>query len=188
MVWRMDPSKKDIYLTFDDGPIPGVTPWVLDTLKQFNSKATFFCVGDNVQKHSGIYKQIIADGHTAANHTFNHLNGWNTHTTTYLKNVLKCAEVVDSKLFRPPYGRIKKSQSAILNHQFSIVMWDVLSGDFDRSITPGQCLKNVIDFTREGSIVVFHDSEKAKENLFHALPQVLEYFQKKGFDFKALTA
>jgi len=182
----MDTSHKDIFLSFDDGPIPGVTAFVLETLKKHKAKATFFCVGDNVAKYPEIYSQLIEEGHAVGNHTYNHLNGWNTHTSTYLSNVKKCSELVSSKLFRPPYGRIKKSQASLLSKDFKLIMWDVLSGDFDRGITKEQCLGNVIENTREGSIVVFHDSEKAKDNLYYALPKMLEHFSALGYSFKAI--
>lgn len=179
----MDISQKKIYLTFDDGPVPGITDWVLDILKQQNICATFFCVGENVIKHPELFQRIINEKHSIGNHTFNHLNGWDSHTFRYLKNIQKCAEVVKSNLFRPPYGRVKKSQYAVLNSQYSIVMWDVLSGDYDQKNSPEKCLNNVMSAVRNGSIVVFHDSYKAQKNIEYALPRFIEYAKSNGFEF-----
>ncbi|HUH32451.1 MAG TPA: polysaccharide deacetylase family protein, partial [Daejeonella sp.] len=153
-IWHKSRKEKSIYLTFDDGPIPVVTPFVLNTLKSFNAKATFFCIGDNVKKHPEIYQQVLDEGHSVGNHTYNHLKGWNTDDVIYLENVSECAKLVKSNLFRPPYGRASRSQISNLKSQYSIVMWDVLSGDFDTSITPEKCLKNVISHTENGSIIV----------------------------------
>ncbi|MFI5164280.1 MAG: polysaccharide deacetylase family protein [Bacteroidia bacterium] len=190
-IWRIPAKEKYIFLTFDDGPIPELTPWVLATLKEYKTKATFFCVGANIEKHPDIFRQIISEGHAIGNHTYNHLNGWKTKTKEYLENVQRCDSVISHEssvighrsLFRPPYGRMKRSQFSILNSQFSIIMWDVLSGDFDKTISEEKCLKNVLTKTREGSIVVFHDSIKAKKNLFYTLPKFLEHFSREGFEF-----
>ncbi len=196
-IWRVPTKEKKIFLTFDDGPIPEITPWVLSTLKQFNAKATFFCIGANIEKHPDIFQQIISEGHSVGNHTYHHLNGWKTKTKEYLENIEKCKTAMANAhqpsttnhqpFFRPPYGRMKQSQYSILNTQYSIVMWDVLSGDFDEKLSAEKCLKNVITKTREGSIVVFHDSIKAQKNLFYALPKFLEHFSKKGFEFCCLS-
>ncbi len=186
MLWRVSTTEKKIYLTFDDGPHPDVTPWVLDQLSVYNSKAVFFCVGENVQRYPDLYQRILDEGHLTGNHTFNHLNGWNTHSATYLRNVAACARLVKSTLFRPPYGRIKKTQAARLGKTFQIVMWDVLSGDFDKNTTPEKCLEQTIRNTREGSVVVFHDSIKAKHNLQYALPGYMEAMKKAGFLFERL--
>jgi peptidoglycan-N-acetylglucosamine deacetylase len=186
LVWHKSREEKSIYLTFDDGPIPVVTPFVLNTLKTFNAKATFFCIGDNVTKHPEVYEQVLADGHSVGNHTYNHLKGWVTKDEIYLDNVAKCAGVVKSNLFRPPYGRAKRSQISSLGSQYSIIMWDVLSGDFDSGITGEKCLKNVISHTRNGSIIVFHDSLKAFPRLEYALPMALEHFSSRGFRFLPL--
>ncbi|MGQ0829296.1 MAG: polysaccharide deacetylase family protein [Bacteroidota bacterium] len=185
-IWRMDASQKKIYLTFDDGPVPGITNWVLDILKQHNIRGTFFCVGENVVKHPDLFQRIINEEHRIGNHTYHHLNGWNTHTFKYLKNIQKCAEVVNSNLFRPPYGRTKKSQLAILKSQYSIIMWDVLSGDYSKTTSPEKCLNNVINSVRNGSIIVFHDSYKAKKNIEYALPRFIEYAKTNGFEFEIL--
>ncbi len=189
-VWRENKTKKNIYLTFDDGPIPEVTLWVLELLKQKNSKATFFCVGDNVHKHPKVYQRIVDDGHSTGNHTYNHLNGWEMHTTEYIKNIGLCDEVLNSasssKLFRPPYGKLKQAQLKYLISNYKVIMWDVLSGDYDKKTSPEQCLLNVINNVRNGSIIVFHDSIKAQQNLKYALPLFIDYALEKGFEFKAL--
>ncbi|WP_293788442.1 polysaccharide deacetylase family protein [uncultured Pedobacter sp.] len=202
LLWNKSRTEKVIYLTFDDGPIPNVTDFVLKTLKVFNAKATFFCIGDNIVKHPEVFEHIKTDGHAIGNHTFNHLKGWKTDDETYLKNTLKCQELTQSHLFRPPYGRIKKSQIRSLksqvgspayesqlkteNFQLQIVMWDVLSGDFDINLSPEKCYQNVIKHTENGSIIVFHDSLKAFDRLEYALPRVLAHFSEKGFTFASL--
>lgn len=187
--WNRNRSQPVIYLTFDDGPIPIVTPFVLNTLKQFNAKATFFCIGDNVQKHPDIYQQLIADGHTIGNHTFNHLKGWKTDDEVYIDNFLKADELLKTSLFRPPYGRIKRSQIKqlkALKPNLQIIMWDVLSGDFDMTLKPADCLKGVLKYTSNGAIVVFHDSLKAFNRLEYVLPRALEVWNKAGYRFEVL--
>lgn len=184
--WSVPTSEKILYLTFDDGPIPEVTPWVLETLRSYDARATFFCVGDNVEKHPDIYRQIQRDGHAVGNHTYHHLNGWQTEHVTYLNNVRRCARMVKSRLFRPPYGRLMPRQREFLQRHFRIVMWDVLSGDYAPEITPEQCLQNVLDNARPGSIIVFHDSLKAERNLRFALPALLEHFAAQGYRFGRL--
>lgn len=195
LLWNKSRTEKVIYLTFDDGPIPNVTEFVLKTLKAFNAKATFFCIGDNIVKHPEIYAKVIKDSHAIGNHTFNHLKGWKTDDETYLQNTLKCQQLTQTNLFRPPYGRIKKSQIASLqslvqsakpDSKLNIVMWDVLSGDFDIKLSPEKCYQNVIKHTDNGSIIVFHDSLKAFDRLEYALPRVLKYFTDKGFTFSTL--
>ncbi|HEY0895843.1 MAG TPA: polysaccharide deacetylase family protein [Sphingobacteriaceae bacterium] len=193
LTWRMPANEKTIYLTFDDGPIPVVTPFVLETLKKFRARATFFCIGDNVRKYPEIYRQLIEAGHRTGNHTYNHLKGWDTPDGEYLENVLLCHSLVGSDLFRPPYGRGRRTQYDQLmagigpgRTQFRIVMWDVLSGDFDVQLSPEGCLKNVIRHARSGSIVVFHDSLKAFDRLEYVLPRALEYWHSRGYAFKAL--
>lgn len=185
-LWRLNGSQKSLFLTFDDGPIPGVTPWVLDTLSLYDAKATFFCVGDNVRKYPEIFRQIKANGHLIGNHSYNHLDGWATEKESYINNVRKCNSLVNSNLFRPPYGRICPGQSAVLQQDYTIVMWDVLSGDFDKRLTGYQCLQNVTDHAEAGSIIVFHDSLKAWDRLRVALPGVLAYFSQRGYTFKPL--
>lgn len=189
LVWKK-PSANTIYITFDDGPIPEVTPFVLNALADYDAKATFFCIGDNVRKYPEIYQEVIKAGHSIGNHTFNHLNGWNTDDEKYLENIGECAEYVKSDLFRPPYGRIKKSQIKKLKTRrpdIKVIMWDVLSGDFDQNLSPEKCLENVLRTTAPGSIIVFHDSLKAFDRLKYVLPKALEYWSDKGFVFKNLN-
>ena len=173
-------------MTFDDGPIPDVTPWVLEQLAAYSAKATFFMIGDNVQKHPTIYQQVIDEDHRIGNHTFNHFDGWKTANQTYFDNIEKCAEHIDSKLFRPPYGKLKPSQAKHLRKQYNIVLWDVLSGDFDKTISSEKCLNNVLRQAKNGSIIVFHDSLKAEKHLRYVLPKVLDFYHKKGFVFRAI--
>jgi peptidoglycan/xylan/chitin deacetylase (PgdA/CDA1 family) len=190
LIWNTRPATRCIYLTFDDGPIPIVTPFVLNILKKHNAKATFFCIGDNVSKHTDIFEQVKTDGHAIGNHTFNHLKGWITDNTIYLDNFLQADKLLDTSLFRPPYGRIKRAQIKLLKKarpDLKIIMWDVLSGDFDINLSPEACLKNVLKHTEAGSIVVFHDSLKAFDRLEYVLPRALEYWSKEGYSFNALT-
>jgi peptidoglycan/xylan/chitin deacetylase (PgdA/CDA1 family) len=186
LTWKMADDHKVLYLTFDDGPIPEITPWVLDTLQEFDAHATFFCVGDNIRKYPEIFQMVIDAGHTVGNHTFNHLSGWATANISYFHNIRHCARLVESGLFRPPYGRIKPSQAHFLRRHYRIVMWDVLSGDFDKAIEPEECYRNVVENAGPGSIVVFHDSLKAEKNLRYALPKVLEHFAEMGYTFHAV--
>lgn len=189
LTWHKSRAKKQVYLTFDDGPIPVVTPFVLNTLKKFDALATFFCIGDNVRQNPEIYADVLACGHRVGNHTYNHLKGWDCNTNDYMANFKKCDELVQSTLFRPPYGRIKRSQITALKSlvpELDIVMWDVLSGDFDTSISPEKCLDNVLKNVRNGSIIVFHDSLKAFPRLEAVLPLVLEKLSARGFDFQKL--
>ncbi len=190
-LWDINTAEKIIYLTFDDGPHPVATPFVLDELKKYNVKATFFCIGKNVMLYPDIYKRILAEGHRTGNHTQNHLNGWQTSNDAYLNNIAEAANYIDSELFRPPYGRIKKSQAnkittVITNKEPKIIMWSVLSGDFDRTISKEQCLKNVVINVKAGSIVVFHDSEKAYPLLEYTLPKALQNLSDKGYRFEKL--
>jgi len=189
LTWHKNRREKYVYLTFDDGPIPVVTPFVLNTLKNFDAGATFFCIGDNVDKHPEIFNEVLANGHRVGNHTFNHLKGWDTPDEEYLQNVEQCRTVVDSNLFRPPYGRITMAQIRKFRMQFpemEIVMWDVLSGDFDPSISVEKCTSNVLKNVTNGSIIVFHDSTKAFPRLQHILPIVLRELQILGYSFKIL--
>ena len=189
LVWNVDHNQRRIYLTFDDGPIPIVTPFVLNILKQYNAKATFFCIGDNVRKHPDIFEQVKNDGHAIGNHTFNHLNGWKTDNKTYLDNFLQAEKLLDTKLFRPPYGRIKRAQIKLLMEAkpgLEIIMWQVLSGDFDINLKPEQCLKNVLKHTDNGDIVLFHDSLKAQPRMEYALPRAMEQWSREGFEFSSL--
>lgn len=184
--WKVDSQKKELFLTFDDGPIPEVTPWVIDTLKEYNAKASFFCVGDNVRKHPHIYTKLIENGHTIGNHTFNHLNGWTSDNISYFHNVRKCARIVKSDLFRPPYGKLKPKQTQFLSRHYKIIMWDVLSGDFDKNLSVDDCYEKVIRSSKPGSIIVFHDSLKAFDTLKIVLPKVLEYFSNLGYTFQSI--
>lgn len=187
LIWRIPTTSKEIFLTFDDGPVPGPTQFVLDTLKQKDIKATFFSIGDNVKKHPDVYQRILNEGHVIGNHTFNHLKGWGYSNDEYLSNIKKCDEILGykSQLFRPPYGRIKKSQIRKLD-SYKIVMWDVLTSDYNQSISPEGCLKGSIAATRPGSIVVFHDSLKAERNMTFALPRYIDHFLNQGFLFKSI--
>ncbi len=186
-IWREDKNKNNIYLTFDDGPIPEITPWILDCLKEKNVKATFFCVGENIKKHPEIFKRLLDEGHVVGNHTYNHLRGWNTENKEYFDNINRCQELTETNLFRPPYGRARKSQMKELAKDFKIVMWDVLTGDYDQEITPHECYKNCIDKTRNGSIIVFHDNIKAINNVKYALPKSIDYLIEQGYQFKTLV-
>ncbi|HAD13392.1 MAG TPA: polysaccharide deacetylase family protein [Saprospirales bacterium] len=187
-VWHIPTEDKVLYLTFDDGPVPEATPWVLDLLKKHDAKATFFCVGDNVRKHPAVYRRILEEGHAVGNHTYNHLNGWKTQTFDYLKNVQRCRQIVSSPLFRPPYGVLRPSQTKRLKSRYQIVMWDVLSGDYDTEITPEQCLENVMNNVKPGSIILFHDSLKAEARMRYALPRVLEQLSQDGWSFQAIES
>jgi peptidoglycan/xylan/chitin deacetylase (PgdA/CDA1 family) len=191
-VWDFPNTDHKVYLTFDDGPTPEITEWVLEQLDLHNAKATFFCIGKNIEAYPSLFEKLINKKHTVGNHTFNHLNGWETTTDDYTANVSLCENSIekykneisnsDSKIFRPPYGKIKPTQARNLKSQgYQIIMWDVLSADFDQTITEERCLKNVVSNIKPGSIIVFHDSAKAFKNLKYALPKVLDYVDKNGF-------
>jgi peptidoglycan-N-acetylglucosamine deacetylase len=203
LLWNFDIKDKFLYLTFDDGPIPSITPWVLQILKGFNAKATFFCIGDNVEKNPEIFNMIIREGHAIGNHSHNHLDGWKTDDEVYVENVLKAEAAMlklgsasnkstslstaGKKLFRPPYGRIKPGQIKLLKElEYKIVMWDVISGDYDQNRSAGNCLKNVKRYSEPGSILVFHDSLKASENLKKILPEILNFYSAAGYKFRSL--
>jgi len=192
LVWEYASNNKTLYLTFDDGPTPEITNWTLDVLKQYNAKATFFCIGKNVKAYPEIFKRIISEGHSIGNHTYSHLKGWRTKTKAYINNVNKTDAVfnelgIDTVLFRPPYGQIKRKQAKqLLQKGYEIIMWKILSVDWDKKITKEKCLTNVIDNTSPGDIIVFHDSFKASQNMQYALPKVLEHFSEKGFVFKRI--
>jgi len=197
LTWRMPADRKDIYLTFDDGPVPGPTEFVVETLKRYHAKATFFCIGENIKKNPQVFKQIVNNGHAIGNHTFNHLNGWNSSIDKYCRNVEQCSSEIKnymdtmaktrSLLFRPPYGRIGRGQIKAL-HDYKIIMWDVLSIDYNKNLSPEKCLKNTLNATRAGSLVVFHDSYKAEKNLTFTLPRLIEYFSEQGFAFKSIES
>lgn len=186
LVWHGDRNKKTIYLTFDDGPTPEITPWVLDLLEKYDAKATFFCLGRNAERHEDIYKQILTAGHQVGNHTYSHLKGWRTGAKTYIQDADLAALHIQSGLFRPPYGRINRLQAKYLSKKYRIVMWDVLSHDYNRRLPARMCFRNVVRHTRNGSIVVFHDSQKAWKNLSYVLPLYLEHFKSKGYRFESL--
>jgi peptidoglycan/xylan/chitin deacetylase (PgdA/CDA1 family) len=189
-LWSFSSKEKVLYLTFDDGPTPKITNWTLNTLQEYKAKATFFCIGKNVEKYPKIYQKILAKNHVVGNHTNNHLNGFKTNTLNYVENVNTSQShfTENTMLFRPPYGKLKFSQAKKLREKgYKIVMWDVLSADFDTSISSEKCLENVIRNIKNGSIIVFHDSEKAKEKLQFVLPKVLDYYTKKGYAFKTIT-
>ncbi|MEI8278467.1 MAG: polysaccharide deacetylase family protein [Bacteroidota bacterium] len=190
IIWDMpQEALPTVYITFDDGPHPRATPYVIEQLEQYNATATFFCIGKNVVLHPEIYQQLIDKGHTVGNHTNNHYNGWKTITRDYIRNIAKAAKHIDSHIFRPPYGRIRISQARKLLHAkkpWRIYMWDVLSADFDIHISPEQCLNNVLAHIQPGSIVIFHDSEKAWDRMSYALPRVLEYCRQQNWQIKGL--
>jgi len=193
--WRFSTKKKELFLTFDDGPTPEITEFIIGELKKFNAKATFFCIGKNVKNYPELFKMIIDDGHSIGNHTHNHLKGWKTDKASYIDNILLCDKTLtefknpttDPKLFRPPYGKVKNSQAKeLLKKGYKVIMWSVLSADFDVSISKEKCLDNVLKNTENGSIIVFHDSLKAAERMQYALPKVLKHFSDKGFVFKTI--
>lgn len=175
-----------MYLTFDDGPIPEVTPWVLDTLAKYNAKATFFCLGKHVARYPDIYQRILSEGHRTGNHTWDHPDAWKTDNLTYYKSILKADEAIGSDLFRPPYGRITPRQVRALRQRYKIVLWSILSEDYDRRQSPDQCVANITGKVRAGDILVFHDSIKAQPNIMGCLEPVLKYLQQNDFRFATL--
>lgn len=186
LIWNKSRNEKKIYLTFDDGPVPEATPFVLNELKKANAKATFFMIGDNVRKYPELKNQVIAEGHSIGNHTFNHLKGWNTDTSRYLENTAKCGELINTNLFRPPYGRATFSQLNSIKKTHQIIMWEVLTGDYMPEMNKEICLKNAVSHSKNGSIILFHDSIKAFDNMSYALPKALEYWKNEGFEICGL--
>ena len=186
--WDMPASNEPaVYLTFDDGPHPKATTFVVEQLAKYNAQATFFCIGKNVVQYPGVYESLLTGNHSVGNHTHNHLRGWSTGTEEYVDDVRKAAEIIRSDMFRPPYGRIKHMQAGELKRcGYRIIMWSLLSGDFDRKISPQRCLENVVFNLKPGDIVVFHDSEKAWDRMSYALPRVLEHCRKNGWRLKSL--
>ncbi|WP_394907540.1 polysaccharide deacetylase family protein [uncultured Mesonia sp.] len=190
-LWHMPREEKSIYLSFDDGPIPEVTPWVLEQLTNYEAKASFFCIGENIKKHPEVFKKIISQGHRVGNHTYNHLNGWKTNNEIYIENTEKCENYIKSSsdqklLFRPPYGKLRAKQAKRIAQNHQIVMWDILTLDYKPNICLDKRLDYIKENTRPGSILVFHDSLKAEKNLKKLLPNTLEYFSQAGYCFKSL--
>ena len=188
ITWEIPDAAPSLYLTFDDGPTPGITAGVLESLEKFHAKATFFCIGRNVERHPDIYRQILDAGQVTGNHTYSHLKGWYTPNREYFEDVALAAELIRSRLYRPAYGMITPSQLRHLKQGYRIVMWDIMSYDFAYNTSPEKCLGNVIRYVKPGSVVVFHDSLKASEKVLYALPRVLEYFSGKGFSFKSIPS
>nr|WP_164122648.1 MULTISPECIES: polysaccharide deacetylase family protein [unclassified Sphingobacterium] len=186
VTWNRSRMDKKIYLTFDDGPIPEITPWILDTLKQHKIQATFFCVGENIIKYPEIFQRLLHEGHRLGNHTFSHLKGWDTSDAVYMENIRLCQQHTLSNLFRPPYARAKRSQIKLLRKDFELIYWDVLSGDFDTNLSPEACYHNVLKHTKNGSIVVFHDNLKAIPRVQYALPKMIQHFSQLGYTFDIL--
>lgn len=194
LIWNVPTADKVIYLTFDDGPIPDLTEYVLRILDEFEAKATFFCVGDNIRKYPEICKKVIEKGHILGNHTLNHLKGWSTKNDSYFKNIETCQEYISNyqksdhkPLFRPPHGQITRNQIKNLRSNYQIIMWDILAYDFENTHSPSQSLDRVIKLTKSGSIVVFHDNYKAETKLKYMLPGFLKHFKENGFTFKVLN-
>ena len=183
-LWRMDHSRKVVYLTFDDGPIPEITPWVLDLLDKYNIKATFFLVGDNVRKHPEEFKMIVERGHRVGNHTFNHISGLKYLSYNYLENTNKADELINSTLFRPPHGWMRWGQYMVLSHRYTVVMWDLVTRDYSKRLNGRQVLRNVKKYVRNGSIITFHDSIKSEKNMKYALPRAIEWLLEQGYEFK----
>jgi peptidoglycan/xylan/chitin deacetylase (PgdA/CDA1 family) len=186
LTWKLPGDRKVLYVTFDDGPTPGVTSAVLEILERFGARATFFCIGRNAERHPEILREIIAKGHALGNHTYSHLKGWFTPNNEYFEDIRLAARIVPSGLYRPAYGMITPRQVKHLKKQYRIVLWDVMSYDFHPGTSPEKCLHNVIRYARPGSVIVFHDSVKASEKVLHALPGMLEYFGKQGYAFDAI--
>jgi peptidoglycan-N-acetylglucosamine deacetylase len=187
LCWKIRTTENVIYLTFDDGPEPAVTPFVLDLLSRYNAKATFFCIGKNAKANKTLFDNIVERGHAVGNHTFSHIKGWTTDSKTYLKDVEACDEVFSSTLFRPPYGKITATQYRKLVRRYSVVLWDVITHDYKKDLNREEALRKTIEAIRPGSVVVFHDSLKAKDNLEYLLPKVMEHFASRNFTFRELT-
>lgn len=185
-IWSFPDEHSGVFLTFDDGPNPETTPWVLETLRQYNAKATFFCLGKNVEQHPDVFKLMLDAGHAVGNHTYSHQKGWGMKTGAYVEDVDLGDTFIHSPLFRPPYGRIGPNQAHVLSERYKIIMWDVLSMDYSRRISRTRCAGTVINHARPGSIIVFHDSKKAMKNLSYALPTALDFFAKQGWETKVI--
>jgi len=185
-LWISKESKSTIYLTFDDGPHPIITPWVIEQLAKFNAKATFFCIGNNAQNHPEILIDISNNGHAIGHHTQNHVHGWKTNSATYKKDVIAGNEIIQSELFRPPYGKLTWKQYRWVSKHFKLIMWSLLSKDYDKTKSPKECIKRVLSNTKAGDVIVFHDSEKAQKNLYGALPVILATLHQRGFEFAVI--
>lgn len=185
-IWYLPKTEKTLYLTFDDGPIPEVTPQVLEILDAYDIKATFFCVGDNVTKYPELYQEVLKKGHSVGNHTHNHIQGLKTSNHKYLRNIETAGKYIKSNLFRPPHGSLKRMQYHSVIRKYKLIMWDVISCDYDPRLTPDQCFSNVIDFVRNGSIITFHDSIKAKKNVLETLPRCIDYLLNEGYKFEKI--
>ncbi|MBB1150588.1 MULTISPECIES: polysaccharide deacetylase family protein [unclassified Myroides] len=191
--WKRTTSEKVVYLTFDDGPIPGVTEWVLDLLKEQQIKATFFCIGDNIRKHPHVFQRLLAEKHQVGNHTFNHLKGWKTPLKEYIANFHQCQQEIEkhqkplAQLFRPPYGKIKKEQGKyIVDQGYEVIMWSLITKDYEAKISPQACLNRTLKRVKPGSIIVFHDSIKAEKNMKYTLPLLIKHLKEKGYSFALL--
>lgn len=188
-LWDVKTKDKTLYLSFDDGPHPVITPYVLQLLKQYNAKATFFCIGENVQKYPEVYQEIINEGHATGNHTHNHLNGWKTNDRDYVQNIYDAEKFISTNLFRPPYGRIKRSQIKLLKEEYpemKIVMWNILAGDWVTELEPEKCYKRIMEKISNGDIIVFHDTDKAFPRLEYALPKILSHFAEASYHFEKI--
>lgn len=187
VLWSIYSDKPTLYLSFDDGPETENTEWILENLANFEAKATFFCLGKQLEKKPDLYDKILAEGHICGNHTFNHLNGWNCSTKNYLEDIERCSEFIDSKLFRPPYGKLTYNQYKSLKKLgFKIVLWDIMPGDFDSTLQKEKCLSNILRFTKNGSIIVLHENNNSQKNLRYVLPRLLEHYTEKGFRFSTI--
>ena len=186
LIWNFEGEKNGVFLTFDDGPRPEVTPWVLDQLDKYNAKATFFCIGKNVELFPDLFKEIIDRGHAVGNHSYSHVKGWGVDTGIYVSDVDLAADLIPSNLYRPPYARIGPNQARVLSERYKIIMWDVLSRDYNKDLSGKACVKNVSPFLSPGSIVVFHESVKSSKNLWYALPRILKAINEKGLICKKI--
>ncbi len=183
-IWRMSPKEKAVYLTFDDGPIPRMTPWVLDVLDKYDIKATFFLVGDNVRKHPEEFEMLRAGGHRIGNHTFNHIRGFECSTKSYLANTEKASRLIQTDIFRPPHGHLRRSQYELLRRKYKIIMWDLVTRDYSKHLNGKQVFEKVKKYARNGSIITFHDSVKSEKNTMYALPRSIEWLLEHGYEFK----
>ena len=186
LLWHFSEDEKKIYLTFDDGPTEELTDWILQTLEDYNARATFFCLGRNAERFKDQYQKILKHGHAVGNHSFSHLKGWFTKNQKYYRDIEKTRKLINSNLFRPPHGRIKYSQIKYLKTAYKIVLWDVLSKDYNRNYKPKRIIQRVIRLSRSGSVIVFHDSKQAEKNLKQVLPRILEYYHNKGYIFSSI--